>query len=320
MRHVETRDELVDGWVEGHHSRLSGRRRTRRGQAFLLIDRREHRDAASPLPRAIRRGAGTACGRAGAAAFAGGPPTEAREFFLGDTRHRIAIGFAGAEHVPGEGDKLTGGGDDGDAAILPVLEFAHEGPERAGVAIQMLSRLDQEPPHMARPLFGNVPGITVLRRLTHRRHETEIGGQPRGVGNRETSPIADRSDSIVKEGLTQFDSRVPVYLTPSGNLSALQAQTDLALRPNAGLRDAVYQIDVKTAQQLGVSFPAPTPVPRHYNMPGRGLRCQCINRFQVRQSEEYDTCHEQKRTNNVDAIHNATESRPRFRRGDICVP
>ena len=75
----------------------------------------------------------------------------------------------------------------------------------------------------------------------------------------------------MKEGLTQFDSRVPVYLTPSGNLSALQAQTDLALRPNAGLRDAVYQIDVKTAQQLGVSFPAPTLVPRHYNMPGGGL-------------------------------------------------
>ena len=189
MRHAKTRDELVDGWVEGQHPRLSGRFRTRRGQAFLLIDRRERRDAASPLPRAIRRGAGTACGRAGAAAFASGPSSESGEFFLRGSWERVAVGFAGAEDVPGQDHEFARGRDDGDAAILPALEFPHEGPEWAGVAIQMLRRLDQQPPHMARPLFGNVPGITVLRRLTHRRHEFQIGRQ--ASGSRKPSRIPD---------------------------------------------------------------------------------------------------------------------------------
>jgi len=46
---LETCDKLVHGGIGRQDARLGGRHGARRGQAFLLIDRRERRDASSPL-------------------------------------------------------------------------------------------------------------------------------------------------------------------------------------------------------------------------------------------------------------------------------
>ena len=135
MRGLETGDELMHGGGRGQHAHLSGGNRTWRGQPFLLIDRRECRDASGPLTGAIRRSPGSARGWPAAATFTGGPPPEPGEFLLCDTRDRIAIGFAGPEHMPGESHELAGSGDDGDVPIFAALEFADEGAKRARVTV-----------------------------------------------------------------------------------------------------------------------------------------------------------------------------------------
>jgi len=63
-----------------------------------------------------------------------------------------------------------------------------------------------------------------------------------------------------------------IYLTTTDNLSPLQAQIDLALAPNAGLRDAVFQVDVKMLRSMGVDISQPELVPRLFNMPGGGIQ------------------------------------------------
>jgi RNA:NAD 2'-phosphotransferase (TPT1/KptA family) len=81
------------------------------------------------------------------------------------------------------------------------------------------------------------------------------------------------ADSILKKGLLPSSKEDPlVYLTPRGNLSPLQAQIDLALRPNRGLTDAVFQVDVRMLRSMGVDISQPTVVPRLFNMPGGGIQ------------------------------------------------
>lgn len=190
VTNLETGDELLHGRVSCQDSRFSGRHRPRSRQPFLLIDSGEGRNASASLAGARGRRAGAARRGAGATAFPGGAPPEPGEFLLGRTRERIAIGLTGVEDVPGEGDELAGGGHDGDVAIFAALEFADEGAEGARMTIHVLGRLHQQPADMARALFRDVAGVTVLGRLTDRGNQTQIGGQPRGGGKPADSPIA----------------------------------------------------------------------------------------------------------------------------------
>jgi len=86
------------------------------------------------------------------------------------------------------------------------------------------------------------------------------------------------ADDIAKQGLRPGISSGKVFTTPRGDLSPLQAQIDLALPPNRGLPDALFEIDVPTLRRMGIDVPASTPVYRNYNMPGGGLE----NVFDVR--------------------------------------
>ena len=84
-------------------------------------------------------------------------------------------------------------------------------------------------------------------------------------------------DSISTNGL-----RPGSYATPNGGLSPLQAQIDLALPPNTGLRDAVMRVDVAGLREAGYEIPAITrvtgtvtgPGGRVYTMPGGGYEMQ----------------------------------------------
>jgi hypothetical protein len=64
--------------------------------------------------------------------------------------------------------------------------------------------------------------------------------------------------------------REVTYATPNGSLSLLQAQIDLALRPNAGLRDVLYKIDLNELDRLGITYSGPSQVQRMFGMPGGG--------------------------------------------------
>ena len=84
-------------------------------------------------------------------------------------------------------------------------------------------------------------------------------------------------DSISANGL-----RPGSYATPNGSLSPLQAQIDLALPPNTGLRDAVLRVDVAGLRQAGYEIPSISrvsntvtgPGGRAYTMPGGGYEMQ----------------------------------------------
>ena len=84
-------------------------------------------------------------------------------------------------------------------------------------------------------------------------------------------------DSISANGL-----RPGSYATPNGSLSPLQAQIDLALPPNTGLRDAVMRVDVAGLREAGYEIPSITQVTgtvtgpggRIYTMPGGGYEMQ----------------------------------------------
>jgi len=84
-------------------------------------------------------------------------------------------------------------------------------------------------------------------------------------------------DSISANGL-----RPGSYATPNGSLSPLQAQIDLALPPNTGLRDAVLRVDVAGLREAGYEIPSITQVTgtvtgpggRIYTMPGGGYEMQ----------------------------------------------
>jgi hypothetical protein len=53
-------------------------------------------------------------------------------------------------------------------------------------------------------------------------------------------------------------------------LTPLQAQIDLALPPNYGLRDALIRIDLEGLRSAGYEIPEVTQVGRSFNMPGGG--------------------------------------------------
>jgi hypothetical protein len=69
--------------------------------------------------------------------------------------------------------------------------------------------------------------------------------------------------SIKREGL-----RAGSYATPSGALSPLQAQIDLALAPNRGLPGALLRINLAGLRQAGYEIPGTTQIGRSVRMPG----------------------------------------------------
>lgn len=75
--------------------------------------------------------------------------------------------------------------------------------------------------------------------------------------------------SIENEGLRRGS-----YATPNGDLSPLQAQIDLALPPNRGLRDAVVRVDLDGLRKAGYEVPELRQVGRKFNMPGGGREVQ----------------------------------------------
>ncbi|MCK4563219.1 MAG: hypothetical protein KAU94_00935 [Verrucomicrobia bacterium] len=76
-------------------------------------------------------------------------------------------------------------------------------------------------------------------------------------------------NKIAAEGLIPGGSG-KVFTTPSGKLSPLQAQLDLALPPNRGLPNHLLEIDIPTLQGMGMKVPQGGPVGRMFNMPGGG--------------------------------------------------
>jgi len=76
-------------------------------------------------------------------------------------------------------------------------------------------------------------------------------------------------NKIAAEGLIPGGSG-KVFTTPSGKLSPLQAQLDLALPPNRGLPNHLLEIDIPTLQGMGMKVPQEGPVGRMFNMPGGG--------------------------------------------------
>jgi RHS repeat-associated protein len=60
------------------------------------------------------------------------------------------------------------------------------------------------------------------------------------------------------------------YVTPSGTLSPMQAQIDLALSPNRGLTDTVLRIDINGLRAAGYEIPPIFSVMRYNGMPGGG--------------------------------------------------
>lgn len=64
------------------------------------------------------------------------------------------------------------------------------------------------------------------------------------------------------------------YVTKKGDLSPLQAQLDLALRPNRGLPGAVIRIDLAGMRKAGYEIGDFTTVGRKYNMPGGGTELE----------------------------------------------
>lgn len=89
---------------------------------------------------------------------------------------------------------------------------------------------------------------------------------------------AESAEAIAKQGLRPGGSG-KVFLTPQGNLSPLQAQIDLALPPNRGLPNALFEVDVGKLRQLGIDVPAPSQVGRSFNMPGGGLEVPIDSRI-----------------------------------------
>ncbi len=73
------------------------------------------------------------------------------------------------------------------------------------------------------------------------------------------------AEAIEKQGL-----RPGSYGTPNGSLSPLQAQIDLALRPNRGLPDALVRVDLAGLRKAGYEIPDATRVGRSFGMPGGG--------------------------------------------------
>ncbi len=99
-----------------------------------------------------------------------------------------------------------------------------------------------------------------------------LGLSPRFVAPKSTKLYhytGANPNKIAAEGLIPGGSG-KVFTTPSGKLSPLQAQLDLALPPNRGVPNHLLEIDIPTLQGMGMKVPQGGPVGRMFNMPGGG--------------------------------------------------
>jgi RHS repeat-associated protein len=121
-------------------------------------------------------------------------------------------------------------------------------------------------------IIGEGPGLgVVLRRDTVpasvvAKPNSPIGNEPGKLYHYTSSKHAD---GILENGL-QPGMSGKVYTTPDGTKSGLQAQIDLALPPNRGIPNALFEIDAKSLSRSGVKVPDATTVRRDFNMPGGG--------------------------------------------------
>jgi len=60
------------------------------------------------------------------------------------------------------------------------------------------------------------------------------------------------------------------YATLDGSLTPLQANIDLALPPNRGMREIAIRIDLEAMRNRGHLLPQIAQVARKFNMPGGG--------------------------------------------------
>jgi RHS repeat-associated protein len=77
------------------------------------------------------------------------------------------------------------------------------------------------------------------------------------------------TDSILEYGL-QTGSTGEVFTTTAGDLTAAEAQSQLALNPSRGLPTKVFEIDVHTLESLGIKMPPTRTVAPMHGMPGGG--------------------------------------------------
>lgn len=95
------------------------------------------------------------------------------------------------------------------------------------------------------------------------------GHATKGAGEAFHYTARQAVQSIEKEGLRRGS-----YAARKGDLSPLQAQIDLALPPNRGLRDAVVRVDLAGLRKAGYEVPDFRQVGRKFNMPGGGQEVQ----------------------------------------------
>ena len=94
----------------------------------------------------------------------------------------------------------------------------------------------------------------------------------KGVGTAQEAfhyTFSKYASSIESNGL-----RPGSFATSKGDLSALQAQIDLALPANRGLPDALLRIDLNGLRGAGYEVPKFSPAGRMFNMPGGGMEMQ----------------------------------------------
>lgn len=127
----------------------------------------------------------------------------------------IAVGLIVFEHVPGDGDKLARGGDDGDIAILLSGDFAEEMAERSGMRVDVLGGLHHEPAGMGTALFGNASVVAVVAGLVCGGNKSEISCG--FVGGLEAFDVAKCGEKGLcdwevdaRKGHQEFDLRVEI--------------------------------------------------------------------------------------------------------------
>ncbi len=135
---------------------LAGGERPRGRQALRLIDLREGLDGPGAAGGPVGRPWGQRR-RPRLAPRAAGAGAQPAELLLRGPRERVAVGLAVGQEVPGEDHQLAGGGDHGHVPIFLPRQAAEAGPEGAGVLVEVLGGLHQQPAGVPPAGLGDGP-------------------------------------------------------------------------------------------------------------------------------------------------------------------